>query len=129
MQSERSWAFLLSVLRLATPCANSPAEPVLSDRSDEMTRRKLTTIGFDADDTLWQNEQFYRMTEARFTALLGEHLDAPGVSARLLAAARRNLGVYGFGIKSFMLSMIETAVEVTKGEVSGEVIGRILHIG
>jgi len=94
-----------------------------------MTRRKLTTIGFDADDTLWQNEQFYRMTEARFTALLGEHLDAPGVSARLLAAARRNLGVYGFGIKSFTLSMIETAVEVTNGQVSGEVIGRILAIG
>jgi putative hydrolase of the HAD superfamily len=92
-----------------------------------MTR--LTTIGFDADDTLWQNEQFYRMTEARFAGLLGEHFDAPDVSARLLAAAQRNLGVYGFGIKSFTLSMIETAVEVTNGEVRGEVIGRILEIG
>src|SRR5262245_8242490 len=90
---------------------------------------RLTTIGFDADDTLWQNEQFYRMTEARFAELLGEHLDAPGVSARLLAAAQRNLGVYGFGIKSFTLSMIETAVELTGGEVRGEVIGRILDIG
>jgi putative hydrolase of the HAD superfamily len=94
-----------------------------------MTKRRLTTIGFDADDTLWQNEQFYRMTEARFAELLGEHLDAPGVSARLLGAAQRNLGVYGFGIKSFMLSMIETAIEVTNGEVGGEVIGRILQIG
>jgi len=94
-----------------------------------MTERRLTTIGFDADDTLWQNEQFYRMTEARFAELLGEHLDAPGVSARLLGAAQRNLGVYGFGIKSFMLSMIETAIEVTNGEVRGEVIGSILKIG
>ena len=89
----------------------------------------LTTIGFDADDTLWQNEQYYRMTEARFAELLGEHLDAPGVSARLLEAARRNLGVYGFGIKSFTLSMIETAVEVTEGRVQGDVIGKILSIG
>jgi len=93
------------------------------------TRGKLTTIGFDADDTLWQNEQFYRLTEKRFTELLGNHLDAPGVSARLLEAAKRNLGVYGFGIKSFTLSMIETAVEVTGGRVQGDVIGRILAFG
>ena len=90
---------------------------------------RLTTIGFDADDTLWENEQFYRMTEARFAELLGEHIDTPGLSKRLLAAAQRNLGVYGFGIKSFTLSMIETAVEVTNGEVSGEVVGKILEIG
>jgi putative hydrolase of the HAD superfamily len=89
----------------------------------------LTTIGFDADDTLWQNEQFYRMTEARFVELLGEHLDAPDISARLLDAARRNLGVYGFGIKSFTLSMIETAIEVTEGRVQGEIVGRILAMG
>jgi putative hydrolase of the HAD superfamily len=90
---------------------------------------KLTTIGFDADDTLWQNEQFYRLTEARFTELLGEHADAPAVSTRLLEAAKRNLKLYGFGIKSFTLSMIETAVEVTEGRVKGEVIGKILAIG
>ena len=94
-----------------------------------MPGNRLTTIGFDADDTLWQNEQFYRLTERRFAELLGEHLDAPGVSARLLEAARRNLGIYGFGIKSFTLSMIETAVEVSGGQVSGEVIGNILAIG
>ena len=94
-----------------------------------MKANRLTTIGFDADDTLWQNEQFYRMTETRFAELLGEHVDTPGLSKRLLAAAQRNLGVYGFGIKSFTLSMIETAVEVTNGEVSGEVVGKILEIG
>jgi putative hydrolase of the HAD superfamily len=90
---------------------------------------KLTTIGFDADDTLWQNEQFYRLTETRFTELLGEHADAPAVSARLLEAAKRNLKFYGFGIKSFTLTMIETAIEVTEGRVSGDVIGKILAIG
>ena len=90
---------------------------------------KLTTIGFDADDTLWENEHFYRLTEARFAALLGDHLDAASVSARLLDAARRNLNLYGFGIKSFTLTMIETAVEITGGRVTGEVIGKILAIG
>lgn len=89
----------------------------------------VTTIGFDADDTLWENEQFYRLTERRFAELLGAHLDAPGVSARLLEAAKRNLGVYGFGIKSFTLSMIETAVEVSGGKVDGDTIGRILAFG
>jgi putative hydrolase of the HAD superfamily len=98
-------------------------------RKSGMTAARLTTIGFDADDTLWQNEQFYRLTEARFAELLGEHLDAPGVSARLLETAKRNLRRYGFGIKSFTLSMVETAVEVTGGRVDGEVIGQILAIG
>jgi putative hydrolase of the HAD superfamily len=98
---------------------------------DHMTRRQtgLTTIGFDADDTLWQNEHFYRLTEARFAELLGDHIDAPGLSARLLEAEKRNLKHYGFGIKGFTLSMIETAVEVTEGRVPGEVIARILAIG
>src|SRR5262245_58613767 len=100
-----------------------------SQGTARMNAVNLTTIGFDADDTLWQNEQFYRLTEARFAELLGEHLDAPGVSARLLETARRNLRHYGFGIKSFTLCMVETAVEVSGGRVDGEVIGKILAIG
>lgn len=89
----------------------------------------LTTIGFDADDTLWQNEQFFRMTEDRFVALLGAHGEAAEISGRLLEAEKRNLGFYGFGIKGFVLSMIETAIEVTKGQVSAAVIGEILAAG
>jgi putative hydrolase of the HAD superfamily len=98
---------------------------------NDMTGRQdgLTTVGFDADDTLWQNEHFYRLSEARFAELLGDHIDAPGLSARLLEAEKRNLGHYGFGIKGFTLSMIETAVEVTDGRVTGNVIARILAIG
>jgi putative hydrolase of the HAD superfamily len=89
----------------------------------------LTTIGFDADDTLWQNEQFYRLTEERFTALLADHMDTAGISARLLEAERRNLGLYGFGIKGFTLSMIETAIEVSGGRVPSQVIEEILAAG
>ncbi|RUU14639.1 HAD family hydrolase [Mesorhizobium sp. USDA-HM6] len=89
----------------------------------------LTTIGFDADDTLWQNEQFFRMTEQRFVAMLAEHGEASQVSANLLEAAKRNLGMYGFGIKSFTLSMIETAIEVTDGRVPASTIAEILAAG
>jgi len=89
----------------------------------------LSTIGFDADDTLWQNEQFYRMTEERFVALLAEHAEADDISLRLLAAEKRNLQFYGFGIKGFTLSMIETAIEVTDGRVPAAVIREILAAG
>ena len=90
---------------------------------------KLTTIGFDADDRLWQNEQFFKLTEARFVALLGEHGEAAEISGRLLEAERRNLAFYGFGIKGFVLSMIDTAIEITRGEVKGSIIGEILAAG
>ena len=90
---------------------------------------KITAIGFDADDTLWQNEQFFRLTEQSFTQLLADHGDSHHVSARLLEAERRNLKTYGFGIKGFTLSMIETALEVTDGTVPQATIGRILALG
>ncbi|WP_284264893.1 HAD family hydrolase [Roseicyclus amphidinii] len=90
---------------------------------------RLTTIGFDADDTLWQNEAFFRLTQARFAELLADHAEAGQLHARLLEAERRNLGHYGYGIKGFMLSMIETAIEVTEGRVPATVIGEILSAG
>lgn len=89
----------------------------------------LSTIGFDADDTLWQNETFYRLTEERFAALLADHGEQDAISRRLLEAERRNLKHYGFGIKGFTLSMIETAIEVTDGKVPAAVIGEILAAG
>jgi putative hydrolase of the HAD superfamily len=91
--------------------------------------RQLTTIGFDADDTLWQNEQFFRMTERQFAELLADFAEADHLGERLLEAERRNLGHYGFGIKGFTLSMIETAIEVTDGKVPARVIAEILDAG
>ena len=79
--------------------------------------RTLTTIGFDADDTLWQNEQFYGLTKSRFAAALTGYAEPDALSAHLLETERRNLGKYGFGIKGFTLSMIETAIAVTNGAV------------
>ena len=89
----------------------------------------LTTIGFDADDTLWHNETFFRLTQERFTELLCDHCEAAHLQDRLLAAERRNLGHYGFGVKGFTLSMIETAIEVSTGRVPAAVIGEILAAG
>ena len=88
-----------------------------------------TTIGFDADDTLWQNEQFFRLTEERFQALLADYAAPDDLVSWLLEAEKRNLAHYGFGIKGFTLSMIETAVEVTEGRVPAAVIARILEAG
>ncbi len=89
----------------------------------------LTTIGFDADDTLWQNETFFRLTQDRFVDLLASHANPDHLHDRLLAAERRNLGHYGFGIKGFTLSMIETAIEVTEGRVEASVIAELLAAG
>ncbi|MDO6458290.1 HAD family hydrolase [Celeribacter halophilus] len=90
---------------------------------------KLATIAFDADDTLWENEQFFRMTQERFTELLADFTEADHLSERLLAAERRNLGQYGFGIKGFVLSMIETAIEVTEDRVPASVIRELIAAG
>ncbi|MFO6464472.1 HAD family hydrolase [Jannaschia sp. KMU-145] len=89
----------------------------------------VTTIGFDADDTLWHNETVFRLTEDRFADLLRDHAEPSHLAERLLAAERRNLGHYGFGVKGFVLSMIETAIEVTDGRVPGAVIADLLAAG
>ena len=90
---------------------------------------RLTTVGFDADDTLWHNERFFKLTQARFAELLADHAEPEHLQGRLLAAERRNIQHYGFGIKGFVLSMIETAIEVTEGKVPANVISEILDAG
>jgi len=91
--------------------------------------RKLTTIGFDADDTLWHTERVYRLTESRFAQLLANYADAQDLSRRLLDTERRMLQFYGYGRKGFMLSMIETAIDVTDGQVPTQVIRDLLALG
>ncbi|MFC3629893.1 HAD family hydrolase [Paracoccus angustae] len=89
----------------------------------------IEAIGLDADDTLWENETFFRMTEGEFVALLGDHADGADIASRLLDVERANLARYGFGIKGFMLSMVQTAIELTDGRIDGRAIGRILELG
>ena len=92
-----------------------------------MTR--ISAVGFDADDTLWHNERFFKLTEARFKSLLAEHAAPDHLAERLLDAERRNLGRYGFGIKGFVLSMIETAMELCDDAVPRPVLAGILEAG
>ncbi|MGH1331915.1 MAG: HAD family hydrolase [Paracoccaceae bacterium] len=92
-------------------------------------QQMITTVGFDADDTLWQNEHLFRMTQKRFAELLADFTEADHLAERLLAAERRNLGHYGFGIKGFVLSMIETAIEVTDQKVPASVIADLIAAG
>lgn len=90
---------------------------------------RLTTIGFDADDTLWHNERFFHLTQQAVFEMLTPYSDPVDLAARLLAAERRNLGHYGFGVKGFTLSMIETAIEVSDGHVPATVISEIMAVG
>jgi putative hydrolase of the HAD superfamily len=88
----------------------------------------ITTVGLDADDTLWHNETIFRLTQARLLDLLTDH-DNSEIEARLAAIERRNLRLYGYGVKGFTLSMIETAMEMCGGEPPAGVIREILAAG
>lgn len=90
---------------------------------------KPSIIAFDADDTLWHNERYFQISQERFASLLRPYSDPDHLSERLLAAERRNVGRYGYGIKGFTLSMIETAIEVTQSEVPASVISELLAVG
>ena len=91
--------------------------------------KNIKTIAFDADDTLWHNERFFRLTQDYFAEILAPYAPGTELDQRLRAAERRNLGQYGFGIKGFVLSMIETALEVTENRVPGAVIADLIAVG
>jgi len=88
----------------------------------------ITTVGLDADDTLWHNETIFRLTQARFLDLLTDH-DDEAIQSRLADVERRNLRLYGYGVKGFTLSMIETAMELCDGEPPANAIREILAAG
>jgi putative hydrolase of the HAD superfamily len=86
-------------------------------------------IAFDADDTLWHNESNFQATERQFAELLGPHHDEEFVRKRLFETEMRNLRHFGYGVKGFTLSMIETAIELTSGEIRGSDIHKIVEWG
>jgi putative hydrolase of the HAD superfamily len=90
---------------------------------------KIKIIGFDADDTLWVNEPFYRNTESKFCELLQSYCSADEINRQLYKVEVNNLDLYGYGSKAFVLSLIETAILVSGGKVSAGEISRILELG
>jgi putative hydrolase of the HAD superfamily len=90
---------------------------------------RITTVGLDADDTLWHNESIFRLTQARFAELMAPHAEPEALEAKLAEVERRNLALYGYGVKGFTLSMIETAMELTQHAAPGRLIAEILAAG
>ncbi|PTX98497.1 HAD family hydrolase [Opitutus sp. ER46] len=86
-------------------------------------------IGFDADDTLWHNEVIFERVHARYRELLARYHDAATVDRTLFATEMRNLELYGYGVKGFTLSAIETAIELTGGQISAEEIRTLIGLG
>ncbi len=86
-------------------------------------------IAFDADDTLWHNEPIFDLTQERVAELLADWVPAEELGEKLSRMERRNLRLFGYGAKGFTLSLVETALEVTGGEISGHVVQQILDAG
>lgn len=92
-------------------------------------KKAFEYIIFDADDTLWANETFFRETEKKLCELLQEYGTVDEVMEILYDAEKRNLDIYGYGIKGFMLSMIETGLQISDNKISAEAIRQIISLG
>ena len=88
-----------------------------------------TFIAFDADDTLWPNQPHYDQVEAQLLLILAPYTDEATINARLYDVQRANMELFGYGAKSFMLSMIETAIQLSGGAVVGSEIQQIMDLG
>lgn len=86
-------------------------------------------IGFDADDTLWHNENIFEKTHQRYRALLAQYHDSATVERTLFATEMRNLELYGYGVKGFTLSAIETAIGLTEGKIRADEIQQLIELG
>ena len=90
-------------------------------------RLNLDVLAFDADDTLWHNEPLFTETEARFRQLVERYHSREWIDRRLYETEVRNLATFGYGIKSFTLSMIETAIELSGGQITGSDMQQIIQ--
>jgi putative hydrolase of the HAD superfamily len=85
-------------------------------------------IAFDADDTLWHSESLYSEAQDKFKQLLAPYHDAEQIGQRLHQTEMRNLQYYGYGIKGFTLSLIETAIELTEGRILSTEIQKVIDL-
>ena len=95
----------------------------------EIDYSNIKVIGFDADDTLWVNETYFREAEEEVGRLLSHYETPNKTDQEVFRMEIKNLPTYGYGIKGFILSMIELAIELSNGKVSNEIIAKILDIG
>ncbi|PTM09243.1 MAG: HAD family hydrolase [Bacteroidetes bacterium] len=95
----------------------------------EISYKNIKVIGFDADDTLWVNETYFRDAELEFAKLLSAYETANKIDQELFKKEMDNLELYGYGVKGFVLSMVEMALEISNYNVSNKTIKAILNIG
>jgi putative hydrolase of the HAD superfamily len=89
----------------------------------------IDVVGFDGDDTLWHNESVFSVTHDRFRELLAPYADGGLLDERLYATEMANLRLFGYGVKAFTLSMIETAIDLSGGRIAAGDIARIIDAG
>ena len=94
-----------------------------------MKNKQIKVIAFDADDTLWVNETYFREAERKFATLLSNYETPNKIEQELFQLEMKNLPYYGYGIKGFVLSMIETALEISNDTLPQSAIGDLLNIG
>lgn len=92
-------------------------------------KNSITTIAFDADDTLWVNEPYFQEAEKQFCSLFSDFIPPHQVSTELYRTEERNLDLYGYGIKGFVLCMIETAHRLSEKSVFTEISKQVIEIG
>ncbi|WP_299391449.1 HAD family hydrolase [uncultured Gelidibacter sp.] len=95
----------------------------------EIDYKNIKVIGFDADDTLWVNETYFRDAELEFAKLLAPYETANKIDQELFKRQIENLPLYGYGIKGFILSMVEIALELSNNSISNTTIEAILNVG
>ncbi|MBL0209521.1 MAG: HAD family hydrolase [Holophagaceae bacterium] len=89
----------------------------------------IRTLAFDADDTLWHHQNLFEETQERFRDLLRPHREDAWIDAQLHETEMRNLRHFGYGVKGFMLSMVETAIQLTEARIEGAEIQKIIELG
>lgn len=91
--------------------------------------RNIKIVAFDADDTLWANEDLFRQAEEQFCVLLAPYADKYAAKEELYSTEIKNLPLYGYGIKAFVLSMIETSLKISGNKIPSTTIGKMINIG
>lgn len=96
---------------------------------EAINKRKIKYVAFDADDTLWAHESMFQSAHQTYESNLAHYVSEEELSKRLYEFEMKNLTHFGYGVKGFVLSMIETAIEITQGEISATEIQQIINLG
>ncbi|CAM3328314.1 Pyrimidine 5'-nucleotidase YjjG [Flavobacterium longum] len=94
-----------------------------------MKLQDIKVIGFDADDTLWVNEPYFQETEEKFCELMAPYLSRHSLSQELFKTEIANLKLYGYGIKGYILSMVEAALVISNNTISVDIVEKIIQYG